>query len=145
MKRIYFILSTILLLFLWGCEDDPVKPENDCTVRDGSVAEITYPAGGETFYVGDTVEIRFKVDSEYMNDVAVMVRAPGQGDVSIYTSGIDVSDDEKYQCITSEWVIGEEPDSVDYQSEDSFQIHVYQYGSASLMNATSNAFTVLER
>ncbi len=147
MKHI-IILSTILTtLFLWGCEDNTVKPEDGCTVSDGGMVELVYPEGGETFYIGDTVTIKYKIDSERIIDAGIDVMANGaEIGVSIPSKGIDVPTDQKYNCMSYEWVIGDENGDVNYKSENEVVLFIHLYGSMVVGKIFSDqSFTVKER
>ncbi len=57
------ILASSLAFFACGGDDDdspaaaPSTPTYDCTVSDG--VKVVYPAGGETFKVGQTIDVIF--------------------------------------------------------------------------------------
>lgn len=62
------ILASSLAFFACGDDDDSptsAKSGYDCTVSDG--VKVVYPAGGETFTVGQTIEVVFgtTVDDGY--------------------------------------------------------------------------------
>ena len=59
------ILASSLALFACGDDDDSptsAKSGYDCTVSDG--VKVVYPAGGETFTVGDEITVVFGSDVE---------------------------------------------------------------------------------
>jgi hypothetical protein len=64
------ILASSLAFFACGGDDDddspagPSKNSYDCSVSEATGVKVVYPAGGETFKIGETIDVIFGVAVE---------------------------------------------------------------------------------
>lgn len=125
-----------------ACADCPALAEND-------TVDLEYPAGGETFSVGETVTIKYRVNTDVILGAMIEVspNLGGQWYLIPPDEEIEVPTDceGNTACMTYSWVVGEESESVPWSEagENTVVLRVYQYGmKANGEILGSNKFTV---
>lgn len=140
MKYLLFCVAMLLIFSL--CNDDnPAGPTNDPA---NGYIEVTVPAGGETYTVGNTVKLEFKVNADKVIGVIPAVSIDGGmtwKDIpaqQVSTSGTGG------QLLSYSWVIGSEIETVSYQNQNSqCKIKVYDYNDGT-KNDVSETFTIVK-
>ena len=154
MKRFLFLAGLVVgLITFTSCDsgtepdDNDGEPQNECaTLAEGEDVKITYPAGGESFNYGDTVNIAFTAVKE-IETVNIKISLNGG---AIYRNlitepeGFTVPLKGDVRCGEYTWVIGTEGEMVDYMAENTeCVIKVQKYGNPQ-MAGLSETFTVIK-
>ena len=133
---VFTVLSSALsfTLLLSGCNPQESE-EVDCTPSNNEIVELTSELSGKTFNVGDTVELKWKIDRDAISNGSVDLKITIDNGLSWSTipeGSIDIPVGEQYQCMAYKWVIGEENEIVDYQQTNTgcrLWIHEYSVRS----------------
>jgi hypothetical protein len=127
-KNLIFI-STVFIGLSCNPQDDDTS--NNCTPADGMVVELTSSLAGKTFNVGETVNLTWKADRNQVSNGQVVVDVSNDNGINwsvIPTAGIVVPSGDQFQCMSFNWVIGNEGDIVNYASGNNqciLRIHEY--------------------
>lgn len=145
MKLTYALLLASSLAFL-ACGDDdddkspasPSKAEYDCTVTGGT--KILYPAGGETFHIGDKVKVVYASDLDDSGYVLEFKKDADSKGKALVDGSIGVDGKaESGKCYEEEVVLSE--DVVETSKNAVIRIKPYVNTSK---GANSGEFTVVE-
>lgn len=122
MKKIIIFIPVLLLIL--HC-DNSTKPSN---MPENGYVELTSPSGGETFYVGDTVEIEFKVNADKVPGVVPQISINDGMSWEDIPSEMVPSSGTGGQLLSYDWIIGNEVNPVIYADTNSeCRIKVYVY------------------
>lgn len=144
MKLLRTIVVASFAVFLSMCGeggDESCTPPPDAT----KVIEITYPKGGETFKVGQTISISFKVDASKVSQIVPMISIDG-GETSPKnippTGGVQVKEGSGFVCMEYSWTIGQLPANLVYSDVNpNCIIRIEKYGQGSVADE-SGVFTI---
>ncbi len=146
-----FVLTLTMPLVLAQCgeeENGGTNPEGpDCTIESDQPFELLYPTSSDTFHVGDTVQIEYKVDADRISGILISVTMEmGVVKKGLNTGGqIPIPEgDGTYRCGTYQWIIGEEAQFVDYKATNDASLYFEEYTDPNLNTYFSDmSFTIL--
>lgn len=142
MKKILIIVVSIFIF----CGDNN-SIEECTTISDPNKAiELIYPRGGETFTVGNSVNVRWKVRSSIVEMVMLQVSTGGINGPwrNILSRGMVVPDSEEIVCMDTIWTIGNEHDkeNINYSSGTTVYLRVGWYNHESEESDISGLITI---
>ena len=86
------IMASTLAFFACGGDDDSptsAKSGYDCTVSDG--VKVVYPAGGETFKVGETIDVVFGTTVAGESYSVAFRKAQNDGNKDLFEESFDLT------------------------------------------------------
>lgn len=104
--------------------------EVDCSVMNHKGVELIYPRGTETFTVGSTVPIKWKVDGEKVDQVRLTIStvSPDGPFSNLFEMGIMVDFNKGIQCMDTVWNIGNESGyTINYAPPQTVYLRVEKY------------------
>jgi hypothetical protein len=142
MKKLLYFVPFILILALIACNEEPPSGGNsrECSDPEGDAwIRLNYPEGGETFKVGDKIEILYSIDVEEATGTVAEITKDGR----IYEAmseeeSIPNTKSEGYECITYSWTI---PSNFVTESNSKIKIKVSAYNNKT-KKSVSDAFTI---
>lgn len=108
------------------CVNDPEEKTDDCTMSNPENGiEIVSPKAGDSFMYGDTVNLKFKVNTEFVQGI----RVQGKNGANIFDKAISFEPEPQFQCADTTWVTGSEAVPVDYAELDTVTLILSDYNS----------------
>lgn len=137
-----FILLIPVFILVLDCESS-TEPENNMP-QNGENIEVTYPIGGETFYIGDTITITFKVNADSIEGVLPRISIDSGKSWPEITVEQITPPGSGGQHIPYIWTIGEEIGEVDYKDTNPVCIIKIQNYNDSKEFDKSGMFTIIK-
>ncbi|MBN1577018.1 MAG: hypothetical protein JW913_10725 [Chitinispirillaceae bacterium] len=133
-----------LLFFMLLCDTNPTEQEECSRLSDPDKGiELIFPRGGEIFTVGNSVDIRWKVDAAMIVQVTVEVSINGiDGPWRNIHRAIDVPQGNDIICMDTVWTIGEEYETIEYAASQTVLLKVSDYLDKSSHKDVSSMITV---
>lgn len=101
-----FCIVSVLFVFS-ACDNSSGTSDNN--LPDNGYVELTYPLGGNSFTVGETVIIKFKVNKSTISGIVPQISINnGLTWNAISNSIAPDPNGEKGQLLTCSWIIGQE-------------------------------------
>jgi len=118
----------------------------DCSTMNHEGVELVYPKGTESFKVGSTVPVKWKVDPDKVNlvDITVSTTSPDGPFRRIFSKSISVPYEGGVQCMDTVWTIGSEHETVQYSPPQTVYIRVEKYSAANEYSDVSGMITINE-
>ncbi len=118
-----------------------------CTIESDDYFELVNIESSDTFSVGDTIEVKYRVDKEYINGILMKISLDNGIEVTGINTGKQIplpEGDGRYRCGSYTWVIGEEAGDVGYEASNTALLIMSDYSQQSLFTAfTDKKFTIL--
>ncbi len=137
------MVLSLLLPFMMFCDSNPTDSEDCSKLSDPDAAiELVYPAGGETFTVGSSVNVRWKVATELITSGMVTVEVSVNGISGpwkqLISGGVSVPSDVKVACMDTVWTIGGEWGMIDYTASQTVLLKVRDYNDNNIKDVSSS-------
>lgn len=143
MKKWLLTVSVIAFsLFLMNGCDESTGPDETGPIN-GRI-EIVTPNGGESYTVGQTVAITFKLNAEIIAAVVPEISIDGgKSWTSIKSRQIDKNPGGGNQTVTYNWTIGSEENTVTYLASNvECKFKIYNYADISDFDVSNAVFTI---
>ncbi len=143
MRKLLLCLCSVISfsILLTSC-DSSTEPEDNMP-DNGKNVQVVYPIGGESFTVGQTVTIQFKINATKV--ASAMPNISINGGMSwddIPKQAVYANSGGGGQLLTCQWIIGQEVIPVTYDTTlTNCKIKIYDYGKITEIDV-SGAFTV---
>ncbi len=143
MRKVFlFSIGIIASSFVFIRCDNPTNPDENMPTN-GKNIQVVYPAGGESFTVGQTVTIQFKINANKISSAMPQISLDsGKSYYDIPGQAVYAKSGGGGQLLTCSWTIGQEVNPLDYVTvSPGCRIKVYNYEIPTEFD-TSPLFTV---
>lgn len=143
-RRTACVAALCVATFFAGCSDDSVSPQDE-KPKNG-ILEVVAPLGGESFKIGQSVTVRFKVNPKQVSSVALQVQIDTTAAAAWhYIPSIALTPtktDSDGELISYTWTIGNEHVKPAYKDVNAMcRIKVSDYNNGSNLDR-SGYFTI---
>lgn len=147
MRKFLLIISAFLLsvFIMSGCEESSTGPATN-TGPANERLEVVSPNGGESYKVGQTVAITFKINADKVSGAMLKVSIDdGKSWTAIVSKQVSPLSGGGNQTLKYDWVIGQEKNSVSYlDSNIKCKLKISDYTDGTVFDVSNTVFTILK-